>query len=493
MKRRDVLQAAAAASVLAIAQRSAPALAQEVVRITHRSDAAPLPNASAAYRWIDIMQEIASRDVLRNGARPTILSRAMGITVIAMYDAWAAYDATATANLFGAALRRPLGEQTIANKAEAIAYAVTGVLADIYPLDSLDIAAARARMGYSAPALPGHDTPAGIGTLVAQAVIADRQRDGANQRGDEVCSSGKPYGDYTYYRPVNPVDRILNPDLWQPIIFSDGKGGHVTPAFLTPHWYRVKPFALSVADQFRAPPPPLVGSDQLRSEVDEVLRFSAALDPRWKAIVEFMRDGPRSTGQSGHWLRMAQDVSRRDANGLDADVKLFFATGMAAMDAFIAAWETKRFYDTARPWTLIHHYYADADVDSWGGPGKGTIRQRGAAWRPYSPDTFLTPPFPGYVSGHSTVSAACAEALRIMTGSDVFGAELVRHPGELTEQDFIGPDVRLFLPTFTAAAEMAGISRVYGGYHTQSDNIEGLKMGRRVGSLVADRVKGLLG
>ena len=61
------------------------------------------------------------------------------------------------------------------------------------------------------------------------------------------------------------------------------------------------------ADQF-SPPPPKVGSEQLKKEVDEVLNFNANLTPEQKAIVEFMRDGPRSTGQSGHWLKFAQAV-----------------------------------------------------------------------------------------------------------------------------------------------------------------------------------------
>ena len=55
-----------------------------------------------------------------------------------------------------------------------------------------------------------------------------------------------------------------------------------------------------------------------------MLTLQRNLTNEQKAIVEFMRDGPRSTGQSGHWLRFAQDVSRRDHHDLDQDVKLFF-------------------------------------------------------------------------------------------------------------------------------------------------------------------------
>jgi hypothetical protein len=84
------------------------------------------------------------------------------------------------------------------------------------------------------------------------------------------------------------------------------------------------------------------------------------------------------------------------------------------------------------------------------------------------------------VSGHSTVSGACAEALKLYTGDDHFGIEIKRKPGEMTEPDRMGPEVTLKFPTFTETANMAGISRVLGGYHIQCENEEGLKMGRGV-------------
>ena len=95
----------------------------------------------------------------------------------------------------------------------------------------------------------------------------------------------------------------------------DGKVIH--PAYLTPQWGKVKPFALDRADQFRPGPPPKVGSPELQADVDELIRANSTLDLKAKATVEFMRDGPRSTGQSGHWLRFAADVSRRDHHTLD--------------------------------------------------------------------------------------------------------------------------------------------------------------------------------
>ena len=453
---------------------------------------------SAAYEWLEVIPEASAREVVRDGARPTILSRAMAVAVTAMYDAWAAYDDKAVGTRLGGKLRRPPSERTAANKEKAIGYAVYRALLDIYPEDEKWLTEQARGHGID-PNNQSTDpsTPEGVGNAAAAAVVAYRRHDGANQLGDEVGANGKPYSDYTYYRCVNTADKLIDPDCWQPIPFDNGKGGTVVVGFLTPHWYRVKPFALERSDQFRPGPPPKTGSAQLRKEVDEVLAYNAHLTPEQKALVEFMRDGPRSTGQSGHWLRFAQAVSRRDRNDLDRDVKLFFAVANTAFDAFIASWDAKRYYDSSRPWTLVRYYYAGKKVSGWGGPGKGVVTLPAEEWHPYSPFTFVTPPFPGYTSGHSTVSGACAKTLELFTGSDHFAETEKRTAGLLTEPGFkcdvmqmvqgklpgddkLTCDVALKMPTFSAAAEMAGLSRVMGGYHIQSDNIAGLELGRKV-------------
>jgi hypothetical protein len=457
---------------------------------------------SAAARWVEIMLEAAARDVERTGAQPTILSRQMVIPVTAMFDAWAAYDNRAVGTLTGDTLRRPAAERSPANKQTAIAYAMYRTCLDQYPHFADYLADEMQKLGYD-PNDTSEDlaTPVGIGNHVARLLLAYRHGDGANQLGDEAGGSGAAYSDYTMYRVVNPSETIHDPDRWQLIPFDDGKGGTIVLDFLTPHWYRVLPFGLERSDQFRPGPPPLVGSPELAREVEECIDFNASLTPEQKAIVEFMRDGPRSTGQSGHWLKFALVVSRRDRNDLDRDVKLFFSVGTCAFDTFIAAWDSKRFYDSSRPWTLIHHLYRGKPIRGWTGPGKGVTTIQGEDWIPYSPSTFVTPPFPGYVSGHSCVSGGCSRILALFTGSDTCGFVEPRHAGELTEQGFtcqemqqldgrplaemladpkISCDVLLPLPTFTAAAEMAGISRVMGGYHIQADNVAGLELGRKV-------------
>ena len=457
---------------------------------------------SAAYEWLDVALEATAREHERVAPRPTVGSRMLLIIVTAMYDAWAAYDDKAVGTRLGGRLRRPKSERTDDNKRTAIAFATYRAMLDVFPEDKVWLDEQMRRRGFDPnDATVDVSKPQGIGNVAAAAVIEYRHADGANQLGNELGSNGKPYSDYTFYRPVNSIDKIVDPDCWQPITFQLAEGKTAAPGYLTPHWYRVKTFALDRADQFRPPPPPKVGSEQMKKEVDEVLMYNASLSPEQKAIVEFMRDGPRSTGQSGHWLKFAQAVSRRDRNDIDKDVKLFFAVGTVCFDAFIAAWEAKRFYDSSRPWTLVRHYYKGQKVTGWAGPGKGVVEMPAEQWHPYSPYNFITPPFPGYVSGHSTVSAAAAKVLELFTGSDRFGETEKRKAGELTEAEYeckiiqmklgqsptdaaLTCDVALDLPTFTATAEMAGISRVMGGYHIQADNVAGLELGRKVANYV---------
>ena len=439
-------------------------------------------NVSLAYVWLDIAEEVTAREVDVNGARPTIGSRTLAIWATAMYDAWAAYDAKAVGSRLGGTLRRPAAERTLENKKTAISYASYKALLFAYPEARDYLVSEMKKLGYD-PANQSVDpaTPAGVGNLAAQAVIDYRRHDGANQFGDEAGGNGTPYGDYTYYVPVNPPDRIIDPDRWQPITFTRADGTKVTPGFLTPHWYRVKPFVLERSSQFRPPPPPRTTTDDatLRKEADQVLAYNVNLTKQEKAVVEFMRDGPRSTGQSGHWLRFAQDVSRRDKHSLDEDVKLYFAIANVAFDAFISCWETKRFYDSSRPWTLIRHYHKGERIKGWAGVDGGVKEMPAEEWHPYSPQSFITPPFPGYTSGHATVSGACAKTLELFTGTDVYGFAEQRRHCELTEKT-AGDLMTLDLPTWSATAEMAALSRALGGYHIPVDNNVGLKVGREI-------------
>jgi hypothetical protein len=437
-------------------------------------------DASAAYRWLNILQEVTARDVDKVGARPTIISRQMAIPLTAMYDAWAAYDAKAVGTRLGGQLRRSLAERTQTNKEAAIAYAMHSTLQYVFPDDKDYIDGELRRMGYD-PADASRDpaTPAGVGHLAADAVIEYRRNDGANQAGDVAGSSGKPYSDYTGYVCKNTAEECLDPAHWSPKAFTKPTGEVFAPGGLTPQWGKVKTFALDSGDQFRPGPPPGLNDHRLKAEVDECIRYNASLTSMQKATVEFMRDGPRSTGQSGHWLRFAQDLSRRDHYTLDQDVKLFFSVSNICLDTFIACWEAKYVYDSPRPQALVNYFYKDQLVPGWLGYGKGVGQVKGQDWQNYSPYYFVCPPFPAYPSGHSTVSAGASTILKLFSGSDWFGFYAPRVPGSITHEP-MDEVVMLELPSFTATAEMAGISRVMGGYHTQADNIAALELGRKI-------------
>jgi hypothetical protein len=353
-----------------------------------------------------------------------------------------------------------------------------------YPSDSLFFREALEKLGFDSDLNnPDPATPRGIGILAAQTVTQAGLNDGSNETG-LMSDSGIPYSDFTGYSPINHPDLMSDLMHWQPKYFVKQDGTVHAPGCLTAHWSGVKPLMLSSASAYRSPEPPALGSEQLAAEVEEVVILQANMTDEDKALVEFMRDGPSSVQQAGHWLLFAQYVSRRDNHSLDEDLKMFFLVAATAMDAFIACWDTKMHYDYARPYALIHDMYEGKTIRGWTGKGNEWAEIDGSQWRPYSPAEFLCPAFPAYVSGHSTVSGACAGVLKLFKGSDDFGLTVSHVAGSLTHPDQPGKEVTLSFPTFTDAAEKAGFSRVLGGYHIQADNLQGLELGRKVGEEV---------
>jgi hypothetical protein len=86
-----------------------------------------------------------------------------------------------------------------------------------------------------------------------------------------------------------------------------------------------------------------------------------------------------------------------------------------------------------------------------------------ARWTPL----LTTPPFPEYTSGHSVQSGAAALVLTELFGDVAFTDRT---------HDFRGLPSRSF-PSFTAAAEEAAVSRLYGGIHFRAAIERGLAQG----------------
>lgn len=223
---------------------------------------------------------------------------------------------------------------------------------------------------------------------------------------------------------------------------------------------------------------------------------------------------------------------------LEWDVRGYLALNGALHDAAIAAWTLKRQYDSIRPISIIrflgglgqssdpagpsynahglplidglievvtaessapgqrHAHLADKigkiAVRSWSGQPADPATQEGGVgwilaenWIPYQKSTFVTPSFPGYISGHSTFSRAGAEVLTLFTGSPFFPGgigERVFKAGEFLKfEDGPLTDVHLQWATYYDAADQAGISRLWGGIHVSADDFAGRRLGSQIG------------
>ncbi|MEM9583526.1 MAG: DUF6851 domain-containing protein [Pseudomonadota bacterium] len=471
--------------------------------------------------------EFALEAIREGAAKPTATTYQLHVNSAAVYDAWAVFDEDAYG--YYSEISTEL-TNSLSNKAEAVSFAAFTSLSALFP-DQVDkFETFLIELGYDpADAVASTDTAAGIGTLATQNVFEARQNDGSNYENDFADTNG--------YAPVNSADPgtgaapggpNFDPNHWQPlrvptgtvtdengvpIIDDNDPTSYVDQVALTPHWGGVESFALESNDQFRPDAPPQLGdfspyvdgagtvttNDQAyRDQVTEVLNISAGLTTEQKVIAELWADGPRTESPPGHWNQIAQDIALREGHGIDQDVKLFFALNAAIFDAGIATWEAKYTYDYVRPQSAIRDLYYDETVEAWGGVNQGTQEILGQEWQPYQNVTFVTPPFPEYVSGHSTFSMAAAKTIASFVGSDQFydGTSLSNYDldevegidllgqyetSELAFEDFgDGPPVVLQWETLTEAALEAGASRIYGGIHIQDGNLNGLKVGEQV-------------
>jgi hypothetical protein len=448
------------------------------------------PQYKTVIGWTDTALQ-AVRTAL---AGPPMAARSLAVMYSCMYNAWCAYDDTAVATRTGRVAKRPAAERTPANKAAAMSHAAYAALVDQFPSQKAAFDAYMRNLGHDpAAGAGGQGTPAGIGAGLARAEIDFCHTDGANQLGD-LGPTGVAYADYTGYAAKNPPlvintptmpEQVPEPSFWQPLTYPDATGALRTPVFLGAAWERVRPFALASASQFRPGPPARFGTQEYLDQVRRIVDVQAALTDEQKVMAEYWNDGPGSDLPPGHWLRIGQFVSQRDSHTDDDDIRMFLALSMALADAAIAAWDAKRTYDSERPITAVRYVLCDEIIKAYGAPGPaaGLRMIKANIWVPYQAATFPTPPFPEHVSGHSAFSAAAAEVLKQFTRSDAYGDSIIKPAHEMRiEPGMPTHDVALGWPTFTAAAEEAGISRVYGGIHFDNANSGGQMLGRRVGA-----------
>lgn len=571
----------------------------------------PAPTRSIARRWNEQLLNAIRRDL----PRPGVHARNLFHTSIALWDAWAAYDATADGYL--SSERLPAPADLAAARAQALSYAAYRVLAHRYTTavgGAVSAACFRAfmnKLGYDPDDLSDTgDSPRALGNRVGRLVIDQFRSDGANEANN--------YAD-TSWKALNPpliVDEpgttCTEPSRYQPLnlAVAETQNGIVLPAglqgYIGSQWGAVTPFSLArVGDvpYFDLGPPPAIDHPQMKTWVLDVLRRTARLDhldgatidispgaygnnslgsddggghpknpvsgqpyaanvvPRGdfgRVLAEFWADGPKSETPPGHWNTLANSVADSPAlvrklegagaelDPLSWDVHVYLALNGAVHDAAIAAWDLKRRHQCARPITLVRYmaalgqssdpagpsYHASGlplepglcevitaassapgqrhahlqrfigsvAVKSWRGePGDrqgevgGVAWLRAIDWIPYQRRTFVTPAFPGYVSGHSTFSRAAAEVLAALTGSPYFpgglGTYSTKANAYLVFERGPSVDVQLQWATYYDAADQAGQSRIYGGIHILPDDYHGRRIGHDVGLTAYARVK----
>jgi len=443
-------------------------------------------------RWNNQLIEAIRQD----SSGPGPWTRSLAMVHTAMYDAWAAYDLLANGTRYGGALRRPLLERTEANKTQAMSYAAYRTAVELYPSRKPTFDAFMQSLGYN-PALNPTDTtsPAGVGVTAAAGLLAYRQNDGSNQLGNLAPGA---YSDYTGYIPLNqpmvvsaPFDpaKLPTPDDWQPLTYVNLFGQTETPTYRQPYWGLVTPFALLSGSVHRSlTGPPKFGTQAFVDQAAQVLSASANLTDRQKAVVSYWPDGPNTVQPPppAHLCQFVQFVSARDQHTLDQDAKLFFAVTNAMFDASIVVWDNKRAFNAVRPISSIRKLFNGQQVSAWAGPGLGTQLIDGGTWHPYKPRHFPTPPFPSFISGHATFAAAWGETMRLFKGNDNFGFSVTVPAGSSVAEVGFAPanDVLLHYATYTAMAQDAGFSRVWGGVHFVDDINRSTVLGLLLGSQV---------
>ena len=235
-------------------------------------------------------------------------------------------------------------------------------------------------------------------------------------------------------------------------------------AALAPQWPQVTPFAMTSGSQFRPPGPPALDSAKYAEEVNYVKEIgksdSLTRTPDQTAIAKFWANGAGTFTPPGHWNQIAEETATLTGQSLEDSARLFALLNIALADAAISCWDAKYEYNLWRPVTAIRQADTDNNPNTTADP----------QWLPL----VTTPPFPEYMSGHSTFSGA-ADAVM----SSIFGSDF----GFADRGDRSVNSLRTY-QNFSEAADESGISRLYGGIHFMSANLDGLSAGRNVGNYV---------
>jgi len=367
----------------------------------------------------------AALDAIRTGhTAPPIASRSLAIAHVSIYEAVNSIARTYEPYLVQSAV------PASASREAAASAAAHQALVSLFPANTPSFDALHAAILAAIPDGP-HKT-AGIvcGEFVANQILAARANDGSDA--------------------IVPPPGGSGPGVWIP----------TPPAFLPyllPQWGFVTPFAMSRSSQFRPPGPPSLDSEQYAADYNEVKELGAAVGStrteEQTLIALFWADGAGTETPPGHWNSIAQTIAATRGNTLEENARLFALLNIAMADAAICAWDAKYTFDFWRPVTAIN--FAEPQLN----------------WMSF----IVTPPFPDYVSGHSTFSGAAATVLELFYGTEELPFTI--------SSDFLPGVYRSFATPLDAAAEAAE-SRLYGGIHFRRAIELGLAQGECIGEQV---------
>jgi membrane-associated phospholipid phosphatase len=369
------------------------------------------------------------------GAQPPTIhsTRSFAILHASIFDAVNNIDGT-----YSPYLVRLSNVSRLASQPAAAHQAAHDILVALYPAFQATLGA---ELQQDLARIPdGQDKTDGVtvGQAVAAQILASRSTDGANVTPPPFIPGNLP-GDYQFTPP------------------------NFAPADFT-QWPQVTPFAIARADEFHPGPPPQLTSDEYTKVFNEVqsLGFitSTTRTPEQTQIGTFWNGTIQDL-----WNEIAQTAALGHHLGLAQSARLFALLNISLADSTIALFEAKYHYRFWRPVTAIELAGDDGNPNTNPNPN----------WLPL---TTKTAPDPSYPGAHSTISFAGAEVLKFYFGD--------RSTFDVTSESLQG--VKRHFTTFSAAAQEAGLSRIYAGQHFRTDHMAGKGLGEKVAESIVDTI-----
>ncbi len=392
-------------------------------------------NEDVILRWNRVLMETVSTP----GQHPSTIMpvRSYAIMHAAMFDAINSIDGTYTPYLVDA------GGTKHASKEAAAAKAARDVLTALYPTRE---AVFDVEFANSVSGIPGNRMSQGvrIGQIVAQEILKARSNDGWN--------ATPP----AYNLPQTPGN-------WQPT-------PPTFPAATFTHYPAVVPFAINSATQF-APTalPPSLTSAEYAAAFNEVKELGSATSATRTADQTLVARVWANVGTPTNFLFVWNNVARtvsieRNISTVER-ARLFALTNIALHDALQTSFASKFEHGLWRPVTAIRRADEDSNPDT----------EQDANWS----SLLGNPPYPSYAGNMATIGTSQSTMLALFFGRDDIRFD---HTWEGA-----GGATRSY-PGFTAMADEAAKSRVYGGIHFSFDNAAGQSIGRNVANYIFQNV-----